>query len=426
VVVPPDSVSPEIAFTVETGTVGLVLRAAARDTTSLELFPELLGPSGELLSCAHCDSLPVVGEATAGRGTTQMPSTDRPGWELQPGEYSFRVRSTSPRHLDPPPVLVDVTATFRSDAGLTVEHRLNLNFIYLPGLALTAATASVSAELDTVLERTDLLLRAAGIRLGEVTHTDLDRPEFTNIGDWTEAGRMFRSSVGLGRPRALNVFWVGHFEGILQYAAGISGGIPGAALNGTTESGIAIREAATWPCCLPVYAAFFGHEIGHYLGLYHTSEADLEDWDPLSDTPPCTEGMLWDCPDYTNVMFPLINETHTNWSPAQVGILGTHPTVRTVVVPGPRALKKEGAEGVAGIARPNPFRETVRIHGVGAEGGQIVDVAGRRVARLSATGGDAVWNGHDGSGRRVPAGVYFFKGRTADGEVRTVRLIRTD
>src|SRR5438309_445465 len=44
------------------------------------------------------------------------------------------------------------------------------------------------------------------------------------------------------------------------------------------------------------------HEIGHYLGLYHTSERDGSEHDPIDDTPECAAGDSA-CPDAANVMF---------------------------------------------------------------------------------------------------------------------------
>ncbi len=44
------------------------------------------------------------------------------------------------------------------------------------------------------------------------------------------------------------------------------------------------------------------HELGHFLGLFHTTESDHSYHDPLSDTPECAVGMTT-CPDGHNIMF---------------------------------------------------------------------------------------------------------------------------
>jgi len=40
-----------------------------------------------------------------------------------------------------------------------------------------------------------------------------------------------------------------------------------------------------------ILAKILVHEIGHYLGLYHTTESTGTEHDPLSDTPECPASM---------------------------------------------------------------------------------------------------------------------------------------
>jgi len=56
----------------------------------------------------------------------------------------------------------------------------------------------------------------------------------------------------------------------------------------------------------------------------------------------------------------------------------------------------------------------------------VYDVAGRVVRRLTATSSDVraiVWDGRDGRGHAVGAGVYFVR-LLGDREERTVRVVR--
>jgi hypothetical protein len=51
-------------------------------------------------------------------------------------------------------------------------------------------------------------------------------------------------------------------------------------------------------------ATTIAHEMGHYLGLYHTSESDGSLHDPIDDTPECPPpGGVSECPDSNNIMF---------------------------------------------------------------------------------------------------------------------------
>jgi hypothetical protein len=365
-----------------------------------------------------------------------MPSTDRPGWELDPGTYSFRVRAipdegAAASRSGPP--TARVFAALRTNAAAEVEHLLDVNFVYLPACGLTPAVADTSFWFQQFLERIDVWMEPTGIRLGSVTHVALDRPEFSVVGSWREAGGMFRTSAEVGRPRALNVYCFASTEGELTGAAGFSGAIPGPAANGLRDSGVAIRTSPFMNCvppndqgysCLDAYASLFAHEVGHYVGFYHTTEGDLEHEDPFSDTPRCPldNQNLRDCPDYYHVMFPLIHLANDIWSPQQTVIAKTHPIVRTVAVVGPRP------HATALEPSPNPFRESVTLRPAASAGSAIdeaavFDVAGRRVRELSSAGTFVTWDGRDGIGRAVPAGLYFVRARTG-GRTETLRLVK--
>lgn len=418
---------------VEHGTVGLVLRAEGA-SPFWDVSVELTSPSGELLSCEDCPDAPVASEVRAGRGTAQIPSTDRPGGALAPGTYTFRVRAT-PSHPDPldgggigDGVTVDVLAAVRTDAAVKVEHVLDLNFVYLPSSTLTADLARTSPRFQSFLDSVAVWLEPAGLRIGDVTHVDLPRPEFDIIHTWDEAGRMFRTSADVGRDRALNVYCVQKFDSPLNPVVGLSGGIPGPLLSGTRDSGIAIRMEPFFQCsdCLGAYASLMAHEIGHYLGFYHTTESDLAHWDPMLDTPECTQDFPYGCGDFPYVMFPLIHAANKVWSPAQTAIGRTHPLVRTIPVL--RAVAADSLPRSPAVrVGPNPFVDAVRIALPGGAAADVAihDVAGRLLRHLRTPGGDLVWDGRSEAGLAAPAGVYFARVH-ADGEAPvTVRIVKS-
>ncbi len=83
-------------------------------------------------------------------------------------------------------------------------------------------------------------------------------------------------------------------------------------------------------------------------------------------------------------------------------------------------------------AAPNPFGELTSVRWNLARHARVqvdvYDVAGRRVTALMdaeqpAGAGDVSWNGRDGRGRAVAAGVYFVRVQAA-GEIRTQRIVR--
>ena len=84
-----------------------------------------------------------------------------------------------------------------------------------------------------------------------------------------------------------------------QQVVGIDGTIPGpATIGGTVHSGaaVSIADLGSIGCAGPIsikgcgpdsVAYIAAHEGGHYMGLFHTSEASGEFFDPLTDTPTC-------------------------------------------------------------------------------------------------------------------------------------------
>ncbi len=63
-------------------------------------------------------------------------------------------------------------------------------------------------------------------------------------------------------------------------------------------SGVVIDVASGFPAAADGMTMV--HELGHFLGLFHTTEANLTTHDPLADTAECT---AMPCPDGRNIMF---------------------------------------------------------------------------------------------------------------------------
>ena len=93
---------------------------------------------------------------------------------------------------------------------------------------------------------------------------------------------LFRLSAGAGTS-AINVFLVSDMGSYL----GIAGGIPGLlGVHGSDRSGVAL--AADVLGDLGDADQVLMHELGHFMGLFHTTESSGLVLEPLSDTPVCT------------------------------------------------------------------------------------------------------------------------------------------
>jgi len=161
----------------------------------------------------------------------------------------------------------------------------------------------------------------AGVSLGDVAYYALDAA-FATVSTRSEYRTMLESSAGATTAPALNLFVVGDFgDGDFGGAIGVAGGIPGSAVtHGTTMSGVAYQPSGN----ASYDATVLMHEIGHLGGLFHTTEFQVTETDPLSDTPECDNATINSnpnaCADQSNVMFPIAYGA-TTFTNAQLRVL---------------------------------------------------------------------------------------------------------
>lgn len=166
--------------------------------------------------------------------------------------------------------------------------RLDLNFIYVgvPGGDERIPPRFIS---DMIL-RYGEIIGAFGLSVGEVRHVAMPGAralQHAVIESQAEVADLLRLSAGTGRA-VLNVFLIRSSTEFL----GISGGLPGAInVHGTGNSGVVLSIEdleSIAPLLEEGFAgAVLGHELGHFQGFPHTSEADGSVLDVFEDTPAC-------------------------------------------------------------------------------------------------------------------------------------------
>ena len=132
----------------------------------------------------------------------------------------------------------------------------------------------------------------------------------------------------------VNLLLVDGFDEELRYLSGVTGALPGpVALHSAFPSGVAVSvlqlDQVTGPRTV---GQLIAHELGHYMGLRHTSELDGARFDPMPDTAECATPMITanprDCGDFGNVMFPnTYNRAEVLWSESQREQLRRHPAI---------------------------------------------------------------------------------------------------
>ena len=161
----------------------------------------------------------------------------------------------------------------------------------------------------------------AGLTLGSVKFAAL--PASATVVETRDELRQIAESVTAGvTAPAINLFVVDNL-GNAEFgdAIGVAGGIPGSPMKPAT----ALSGVVYTPSGDPNYdASVLRHEVGHQSGLFHTTEFQIQETDPISDTPSCANNVITSnpnsCPDVGNMMFPIAYGA-TTMTPAQVRVI---------------------------------------------------------------------------------------------------------
>ena len=207
----------------------------------------------------------------------------------------------------------DVTILTRA-GGIPERGGLDLA-VYLVDGSVSAANAPGDTNFRRMLQRVTEDLARAGICLQTVTYYDVPpwaRTRWAVVpvspGLAAEPCSEYRQLFTLARPgNAMGLFFVGQINDLGgaggNRIVGYDGAIPGvSSFSGTTAGGAIVSSADlasssgcpstgfSLSCGPEVVGETAAHEVGHALGLFHTSEApgaSGEDFDPLTDTPQC-------------------------------------------------------------------------------------------------------------------------------------------
>ncbi len=159
----------------------------------------------------------------------------------------------------------------RRPGGTGGVGRLDLNVFFAPAITPSAATATADGDLQDILSRVDDLYAQQGIALGSIDFYDVASATYDDVTEAEFPGLLQLSSAA-ATPR-MNYFFVRTAigGGVLGIAAKIGGGTE----NGTAYSGVMglwIENPSASQRDL--VARVMAHEMGHFLGLFHTTESD--------------------------------------------------------------------------------------------------------------------------------------------------------
>jgi hypothetical protein len=242
------------------------------------------GPDNPVAQGSHVDPL-----------TVWIPEGPRVSAEAR--DYQLDVESKLPG-------AVRITSLARDEVGL----RLDLNVYYVGAAALQPEGTRGPPLLEAALEHVERLFEPADIFLGEVRQLSVpgqlaERGSDAAQGEVSagfarlisqyqvlpELPALLQLSAGAANT-ALDVFLIGDIESTTgSEVGGIAGGTPVAfGMHGGPGSGIVIAaDMFVLEGAAEALGRTLAHEIGHALGLFHTTEPNGLVFDALPDTPSC-------------------------------------------------------------------------------------------------------------------------------------------
>jgi hypothetical protein len=191
--------------------------------------------------------------------------------------------------------------------------KIDMN-IYLVGVnGITAANAAQNAGMRTMLDTMRRIYSKEGVTIRTVRYFDVsgtDRERYRivrNINDCYGLVSLSRApGPTLAEKLSVNVFLIQGFqvaeaEGLLGLSLGAPG-VPG--VHGNEGAGL-VFTSEYLSSRADMTGQTLAHEVGHFLGLRHTTEHGGTEADPIQDTPVCSNpDRGTSCPDATNFMFP--------------------------------------------------------------------------------------------------------------------------
>lgn len=320
--------SEPVTVEVPPGTGSLLIEVAG--ARGRYFLSKLATPAGRDLVTAGTYVTRESEDTHGGQVDWLLPNTpDEPSLRIQPGTYQLLVRGET---LRGGPLTEDVAVSFYfksepvegGSCGISLDFLVADDAIAPDEVGSTAETLATS--LDELLAPTGIDVvdyKVSVLRLPGGSAARGDRPGV--IVDRVAELLSFAAREEVIRPGALHVILVKRL-GYLRPASGelmtgFSLGLPGPFERSSSNAAILLASNIddAGRLSLDGLSSTLAHEMGHYLGLLHTSERGLELHDPLDDTPQCESGC-------DNVMAPLGGSGRGDqFTPDQVWVMQRHP-----------------------------------------------------------------------------------------------------
>ena len=284
---------------------GPSLSEVPRVSTLPELVPNGLaiweGPAGSQPLIERIETRGPGADTVFDIFSPRVPGDPGPSWGIGPATVGELVTLMLPNGPGTPLPAeghdVFLSSTVRGPSELTILQRREVGTSFDIDAYLVGGggwrirrPGEVPAPIEAAFGALREMLGGFGLSVGEIRahevvgglrrRFEVLEGEEGLLGVPPDLPRLYRLSAGAVRP-SVSVFFVRMIDGAL----GIASGIPGPhGMPGTGASGVAISVDLIPESELPLVIL---HEMGHFMGLFHTTEADGSISEPLTDTAEC-------------------------------------------------------------------------------------------------------------------------------------------
>ncbi len=290
------------------------------------LWPSSISTPSTNISFNGENSFQAMGSQMFGYvNPTVIPAAPQFDYQMTSGSHTFNLGTESS----------EICYSLIQSSGTPTEIDLNIYLVGVPGI--DASNAATQPDMQAVIDGAEEIYQQAGISFGEINYLSVSsqvEQQYQDIYSEQDISSLAAESSSPGSTAddalSANVFITRSFQ--MGGALGLSLGIPGVpGWHGTGLSGVAMTGediGGSWGGN-ELTAAVLAHELGHFLGLFHTTEMGGQTLNPLEDIEQCPNPQnATSCPDWGNLMFPAADHSNDELSYDQSFVLQVNPLTK--------------------------------------------------------------------------------------------------
>ncbi len=337
-------VTPPVSIALDEGASSMLLEIRS-ERGGFFFVDQFVTPSGRELAQS---GIWVTREAREVSGLTDFLYPNDDTFAPIPGAYQVAFRATYDREgmvpMDEGDASLRVYTVNRDvedTCGISLDFLVDYDAI--DRASFLEAVGQLTAQVDQVFRGVGIAVVDSQVQQISLTSPNIDVADDSVLEVADDVLRQARD-MGSARAGSLRVILARSIAGEDASGfnpAGYSMGLPGpydadrpnATVLVATDHYRSINDAGEYELDVEGMGTSLAHELGHFLGLYHTSELDGRAHDPLAETPQCLAPAACDDAFRSNIMTSagwltaaaLDESTRTSFTSGQGRVMRRHP-----------------------------------------------------------------------------------------------------